>query len=112
MPSPKVREPATVTKALERIRTGVIAAAKRSMGSALTLPPISPRDLLEGTCLRFDTEESGALRADQLRQVPSTTPNLFVTPHAIYPFHRLILCSTILPVVPKDEVVTTAAFHF
>ncbi|CAM9371727.1 unnamed protein product, partial [Scytosiphon promiscuus] len=64
-----VREPATVTKCLERIRTGVIAAAKRAMGSALTLPPISPRDLLEGTCLRFDTEDSGALRADELRQV-------------------------------------------
>ncbi|CAM9530636.1 unnamed protein product, partial [Hapterophycus canaliculatus] len=64
-----VREPAIVKKALERIQTGVIAAAKRATGSALTLPPISPRDLLEGTCLRFDAEESGALRADQLRQV-------------------------------------------
>lgn len=73
---PKVREPPTVKKALERIRTGVIAAGKRAMGSALTLPPISPRDLLEGTCLRFDTEESGALRADDLRQVLRIFPSV------------------------------------
>lgn len=61
--------PATVQSALKRIRAGVVAACRRAAGSLSSLPPISSRDLLEGTCLRFDTQDSGALGADKLQQV-------------------------------------------
>lgn len=39
------------------------------MGSSSALPPISPRDLLLGTCLRFDPQDRGLLGVSQLRQV-------------------------------------------
>ncbi|CAN0385525.1 unnamed protein product [Ectocarpus sp. 8 AP-2014] len=64
-----VREPAVVKNAVERIRVGVAAAARRAAGSASTLPLISPRDLLEGTILRFDHQDSGLVGVDELRQV-------------------------------------------
>lgn len=68
-PLPQVREPVAVKKALESIRAGVTVAARRVAGSPSALPPISRRDLLEGTCLRFDTQDTGVLGVDELRQV-------------------------------------------
>lgn len=86
----QVREPPIVTKALGTIHAGVKAALQRSTSSsssssssspgrdlfgpgkaaAVAFPPISPRDLLEGTCLRFDkTHDRGVLGLEELRQV-------------------------------------------
>ncbi|CAM9607524.1 unnamed protein product [Pylaiella littoralis] len=64
-----VREPVAVKKALESIRAGVAVAARRAAESPDTLPPILGRDLLEGTCLRFDTQDNGVLGVDELRQI-------------------------------------------
>eukprot|EP00903_Cladosiphon_okamuranus_P019599 g18025.t1 len=78
-----VREPPIVKKALGAIRAGVKAALQKSCSSsprrnlvgvgkttAVAFPTISPRDLLEGTCLRFDTTHNrGVLGVEELRQV-------------------------------------------
>ncbi|CAM9876571.1 unnamed protein product [Ectocarpus sp. 12 AP-2014] len=64
-----VREPAVVKNAVERIRVGVTAAARRAAGSASTSLLMSPRDLLEGTILRLDHQDSGLVGVDELRQV-------------------------------------------
>lgn len=65
----QVQEPTLVRCALDRIRVGVIAAGRRAAGSSSSLPPISPQDLLMGTCIRFDTQERNALGASELQQV-------------------------------------------
>eukprot|EP00752_Nemacystus_decipiens_P004820 g4387.t1 len=88
-----VRVPPNVEKVLGTIRAGVKTALRRSCSSsssssssprrdllgtgeaaavntAVAFPPISPRDLLQGTCLRFDrTHDRGVLGVDELRQV-------------------------------------------
>lgn len=86
-PGGQVREPSNVKKALAVIRAGVGAALQRSCSSPsrsgglfanpaaggageAQLPPISARDLLEGTCLRFDKDSGrGVIGVDELRQV-------------------------------------------
>lgn len=85
-PTGQVRDPPIVKKALGAIRAGVKAALQKSCSSllssprgdlpgvgktaAVAFPPISPRDLLEGTCLRFGTtHDRGVLGVDDLRQV-------------------------------------------
>lgn len=92
-PLAQVREPPIVKRALGTIRAGVKTALQRSCSSssssssspridlfgpgktvattaAVAFPPISPRDLLEGTCLRFETTNNrGIVGVDELRQV-------------------------------------------
>lgn len=68
-----------VKYALERIREGVVAAGKRAAISVSSLPPISPRNLLEGTFLRFDTQDSGALDPKKLLQVTKNGRHTFAT---------------------------------
>lgn len=56
-------------RAVDSVRAGVIAARRRAAGLTSALPPISPRDVLMGTCLRFDAESKGFLGKEALSQV-------------------------------------------
>ena len=58
---------------MERVRAGVIDAGRRMEGpsSSKLLLPIFLRDVLMGTCMRFDRNDTGVLDRDKLEQVSS-----------------------------------------
>lgn len=61
-----------MTEVLERIRAGVVAARRRAEqrnGSGGFPMAMTPRDLLMGTCLRFDSNDTGAVDSGALRKV-------------------------------------------
>lgn len=61
-----------MTEVLERIRAGVVAtwqrAEKRTRSGGCPMA-MSARDLLMGTCLRFDSNDTGAVDASALNKV-------------------------------------------
>lgn len=57
------RIPSNASKCLVKVKTALEAYVRKSKGSLL------PKDILHGTCLRFDTDKSGYLTTDQLQNV-------------------------------------------
>ncbi|CAM9441307.1 unnamed protein product, partial [Ascophyllum nodosum] len=67
----EIEVPRAVSRAVERVRAGVIDAGRRMEGpsSSKLLLPIFLRDVLMGTCMLFDRNDTGVLDRDKLEQV-------------------------------------------